>query len=353
MKLAEILGQAAAISLLLRGLRSGRLPHALLFQGPEQVGKGTTARALAAALLCERGGEDSCGECSSCAKAAGGAHPDLLVVRRASKKLRPDELPPMSDPADHDERDVELRPFIRVDQIRELARHAAYAPREAACRVFIIDPADRMNEAAQNALLKTLEEPPGQSFLVLIAARPHLLLPTVRSRCLAVRFPAMAVDELATRLESTGMPASEARARASLSAGRPGRAFSLDLEATLRRREEILGLLEAFSDGDAALAELSDAAGLLAGRGEAELLEGLAILEGLLRDAGRLASGSADPAPGPPGARSSKLADTVGARRLFELVEAVERVRADLRFNLNRTLAAETLLAAIAGGPLP
>jgi len=345
-RLRDLIGQDAARSRLLRALRAGRLPQALLFQGPEHVGKGSAARALGAVLLCPRATEDACGECSSCERCRAGAHPDLLIVRRASKRLRPDELPPMTDPpADEGE---ELRPFIRVDQIRELSRHASYAPREGTRRVFVIDPADRMNEAAQNALLKTLEEPPGETVLVLVASRPHLLLPTVRSRCLAVRFAAMPVRELARALEQRGMSADEATTRASLSGGLPGLALSLDLERARARREAVLGIVEASVRGPRVLARLSDAASVLAGRGEAELLEGLSMLEDVLRDAARAAVGA-----GEVSARHAGVGQALGPERLFAILESVQRLRADLRFNLNRGLVAETLLAALAGGPLP
>jgi hypothetical protein len=186
-----------------------------------------------------------------------------------------------------------------------------------------------------------------------VAARPHLLLPTVLSRCLAVRFATMPVADLAAVLEADGMPAREARARAALAGGRPGRALSLDPEEALHLREEMLALLETFAAGDGALADLPDATAALAGRNEASLLAGLSVLEDLLRDGARLAAGAADDSGDDLSERCAGVGQLLGPQRAFALIEAIERVRADLRFNLNRTLAAETLLVAVAGGPLP
>lgn len=349
--LGEIIGHAAPIELLQRARRSDRLPHALLFQGPESVGKGTVARALAAAMLCEAGGDEACGRCAACTKVSHGTHPDLLIVRRLSRKI--DKGAPMNDAEDGATSD--LSALIRIFQIRELAKHAAFAPREGRCRVFILDPADRMNPEAQNALLKTLEEPPGQSFLILVASRPHLLLSTVRSRCFVVGFAPLPATELASALVGRGIPEDEALARAALAGGRAGRALDLDLEELRRRREQLTAALVSLAGSPEALAGLSKLAASLAGKDVDELGEGLDLLVALLRDAARAASGSpreallhADAAD-----QLTELGHRLGPARAGRLVEAVERLRGQLRFNVNRTLVAESLLAAVAGGPLP
>jgi DNA polymerase III delta prime subunit len=140
------------------------------------VGKGLVARLFAVSLVCTQPGEDGtgCGSCVACRKAAHGNHPDVLVVTRLPKKeTRGDASLDDDDAADDDAptaKGGELRPFIVVQQIRELNQHAAYAPREGRRRVFLIDPADRMNLESQNALLKTLEEPGGQTIILLVAS---------------------------------------------------------------------------------------------------------------------------------------------------------------------------------------
>jgi DNA polymerase-3 subunit delta' len=346
----EVLGQRAAIELLVRMLDSGRIPQALLFQGPEGVGKGSIARSFAAALLCAASRPEACGSCAACRLIEGGAHPDLLLVERLPRKLPAETrggAPPVAS--------RELRSFVLVDQIRELSRVAALAPRQSARRVIVIDPADRMNHEAQNALLKTLEEPPPRCVLILVAARHQLLLPTVRSRCFAVGFGPLRTGELAGLLQARGIPEQEAVARAALAAGRPGRALGLDLEELLARRESVLEALEALTASPpAAAAAVPALAAELAGRDETTLLGGLDLLEALLRDAALSAAGAERRA-----LAHSDLADRlnpIGRKltpsRIALLLPLVERLRHDLRLNLNRALVAETVLAAVAGGPL-
>lgn len=355
----EILGQERARTVIARLLQSGRVPHALLFHGPEGVGKGWIAGLFARSLICGQPGTDggACGTCTDCRRAEHGNHPDVFVVTRLPKKDKRADAPDPADEEDGDEAPAakagELRSFIVVQQIRELNHHATYAPREAARRVFIVDPADRMNAESQNALLKTLEEPGARCVIVLVASRPHLLLPTVRSRCFRIGFGAMRPDELASALLARGMSHAEARARAALASGRPGLALTLDLPALETRRDLILKSLETLSASPQGVAELQAYADRILGETETELLEGLDLAAALFRDAARIASGSpailhADLAP-----RIEKLGRRVGALRAAELAALTDRLRGELRLNVNKTLLVETLLAAVSGGPIP
>jgi DNA polymerase III subunit delta' len=356
----EVLGQDRARALLARLLQSGRLPHAFLFHGPEGVGKGLVARLFANSLICIEPGADGsgCGTCTACRKAAHGNHPDLLLVTRLPKKDKQAAADVDDDDEDADADDApsskgaELRPFIIVQQIRDLNRHASFAPREGKRRVFIVEPADRMHAESQNALLKTLEEPPGQAVIVLVASRPHVLLPTVRSRCFQIGFGAIPPDELARGLVSRGMPADEAKARAALAEGRPGRAMSLDLPALAKRRDQVLAALQALAESPRAAAQLGDYAELLLGESEADLSEGFDLVMALLRDAARIASGRGTILHADLSRRVEALSRSLGAERATELVALVDRVRQDLRLNINKTLACETILAAVAGGPV-
>lgn len=144
-----------------RPVFTGALSHAYIISGPSREDVNALADTLAAALLCEGAApEKPCGSCRSCRKTFRGIHPDVTVVDRAGDKLE-----------------------ITVDQVREVRADAVIMPNEAARKVYIIRNADTMNAAAQNALLKSLEEPPAQAAFVLAAENPSLLLPTVRSRC--------------------------------------------------------------------------------------------------------------------------------------------------------------------------
>lgn len=344
---AGIVGQEGAIALLERLLATRRLPHALLFQGPEAVGKATTGRALAAALICPQSTQH--GEaCDDCRLLAAGNHPDFLLLTRLPRR------PGVEDEAD-DGGDAELKSVITVEQVRELTHLASRSPRRAARRVFLIDPAERMNAEAQNALLKTLEEPAGPTVLLLVTSRPHLLLPTVRSRCVTVRFSALRSQELGRLLSARGVPASEALVRAALSEGRPGAALTLDLEVQRTRRDAVLEAVERLTARPAALAEMARFAESVAGSSEESLAEGLGLLEGIVRDAARSALRPGDPAvihvdvrP-----RIERIGAVLGAPRAAAIVRSIEVVRGQLRFHLNKTLVAESVLAALAGGPLP
>ena len=181
MPFAEIIGQERAVDALRAAIRRGGLHHAYLFAGPEGVGKGMAARLLAQAANCERADGDACGACASCRKIARGVHPDVLVVERERDMARAGRWEPKGGRTPS--RD------IVVDQVRELVdRRLSLRRFEGRRRFVLIDPADAMNPQAQNAILKTLEEPPPETTLVLVSSSADGLLPTVRSRCLRLPF---------------------------------------------------------------------------------------------------------------------------------------------------------------------
>ena len=341
-----ILGHEGPIETLRGQLVADRVPQAMLLQGPEGIGKSMVARAFVAALLCGEREDGSCGDCHSCRLLTHGNHPDLWVVGRAAKGGS------SSRKADTGS---DLSRWIRVDQVRQLAALAPQAPRHGRRRVFLIDPADAMNPEAQNAILKTLEEPASRSVLILLASRPHLLLPTVRSRCTSLALAPMKVPRLVEALRKRGLGAQEAAARAALAGGRQGRAMSLDVEMLSERRDHVLQAIEGLAGDRSSAEQLPRLAADLAGRDEGTLLEGLELLESLLRDAAR-ASLRTDPdslVHGDLAPRLERIGDSLGAQRAALLVESVERLRSQLRFNLNRTLVAESLLAAVAGATPP
>lgn len=215
----DVQHQSRALSIIRRSLASGRLPHALLLEGPSGVGKELAARALAARLLCEADvapDADACGECPACQLVAGGNHPDLHRVHRGLH-------------ADHPDRTIRQSKglFLVVDIVRHfLIEPAANAPTLGRRRVFIVRDAERMNEGAQNALLKTLEEPPGDATLILVSSSADRLLETIRSRCQRVAFaplPSAFVADLLTRDASLDSNAVNQLAR--LAEGRAGEAL--------------------------------------------------------------------------------------------------------------------------------
>jgi DNA polymerase-3 subunit delta' len=169
----EIAGHGHLLELVASAAARGSLPPSLIFAGPEGVGKRRAAIALAQLVNCEKldaTRRDACGQCAACTRIARGVHADVLIV----------------EPGDTGS--------IKVDQVRDAIERTGYRPFEGRRRVIIIDDADAMLGEAQNALLKTLEEPPPASMFVLVTSRPDVLLPTVLSRCQRLRFGRLATN---------------------------------------------------------------------------------------------------------------------------------------------------------------
>jgi DNA polymerase-3 subunit delta' len=207
-------GQPRAVELLRRALGSGRLAHAYAFVGPPGSGRTTTALALAQALLCPQGG---CGRCRSCALVAARQHPDLHVLV---------PTPPETNPKG--------ARAIRIGLIRELERQAALKPAVAERKVFVLDDAERMTGEAPQAFLKTLEEPPARTVLILILPRAGAVPATVLSRCQIVRFqPRQDGRSAADRAEAADMLA-EVRARGVEALFRRAQAFERDRDRAER-----------------------------------------------------------------------------------------------------------------------
>lgn len=189
-----ILGHDDVVDRFRAAVRRGRLASTYLFVGPAGIGKRRFALALAKALLCQQGGGDSlepCGHCESCRLFSAGSHPDLDVV----------SLP-------KDKSTLPLDLFIGDKEHRNqdgLCHRIALRPFLGGRKVAIIDDADYFSQESANCLLKTLEEPPPKSLMILIGTSPSRQLPTIRSRSQVVRFQPLAADTLAELLLSTGV----------------------------------------------------------------------------------------------------------------------------------------------------
>ncbi|MBF6600991.1 MAG: DNA polymerase III subunit [Dehalococcoidia bacterium] len=228
-----VVGQHAAVSALASAVASGRVAHAYLFAGPKHTGKTLAALQFAQALNCTGDGPP-CQRCRQCERVAAGGHADVEVITVGSP----------CDESEHrhsaDERD------IRICQIRRLDRLVTRAPFEGRCRVLIIEPADLMNDAAANALLKTLEEPPPRSVLILSTDREELLLDTLRSRTRRITFTGLpqAAIERALR-DRWDVEPGRAAELARLSMGRLGWAVvALHDARMMEEREEALARAE-------------------------------------------------------------------------------------------------------------
>ncbi|HNR31837.1 MAG TPA: DNA polymerase III subunit delta' [Candidatus Hydrogenedentes bacterium] len=242
MSFDKVLDQTVAVRLLRRLLRRGRVPHGLLFWGPDGVGKRLAAAEMAKAVNCTGGqGDDACDTCLPCRKTEQGNHPDvmyLVPVKRAR--------------------------IINVEAIDSVNEMASLRPYEGARRVFIFEDADRMNAPAQNHFLKTLEEPPGNALFLLVTASPRALLPTIRSRCQQVRFGALRPETVAALLlERRDLPRETAGAIAALSQGQMARALSL---VDSDNRDVVIDITRRLATGDDPLAVSDEFAGFLAAR---------------------------------------------------------------------------------------
>ncbi|MEW6280743.1 MAG: DNA polymerase III subunit delta' [Candidatus Eremiobacterota bacterium] len=178
---------------------------AYLFLGESGLGKERTALWLAARLNCAAPTPDGpCGACPSCRKVFQHNHPDVLVQRREAGKTG-----------------------IGVGDVREGIAAASYRPYEGRCRVWIVSEAELLTDEAQNALLKTLEEPPGSLVVILVSCSEPAMLPTVTSRCRPIRFLPLALPELEAFLLERGVEPERASVLARLAQGRPGKALQL------------------------------------------------------------------------------------------------------------------------------
>lgn len=324
----------------------GRIPNSLLFAGPEGVGKRLFALGLSKMLLCKgANGDEGCGTCSTCSRIGN------IQIPEPSDRTR-DEFRSVFF-SEHPDVGM-LAPYkqaVLVDAIRSLEREAFFMPYEGRSRVFVIDNADRMNDAASNALLKTLEEPARTSYIILVTSRPDALLQTIRSRCQTVRFAPVDAAEVERYLVDTRSFSSEdARLGARLSAGSISRASKLDLGDHRRRRQEMLGLLEnAVLRGD--LAEMlrfgermNDAKNRDGFEGSIEIFEDLVRELWLLRNG----SGVETVANFDIIERLSDLAAGADAAVFAVWLEAIEELRRNFAVNVNRKLATDALFVKMA-----
>jgi DNA polymerase-3 subunit delta' len=249
MNFADIEGHERPLAILKRALANKTLAHAYLFSGETGIGKKMTALALAAAANCSAAnGNGGCGACASCRGVASLTHPDIHVVMPESENER--LLAGWSDKAVEKASDE-----IKIDQIRQAQESLTLTPSGNGKKVLIVDGAETLNAAAQNAFLKTLEEPPGDALIVLITPMPQGLLPTIRSRCQEIKFLPLPRRTLAQALiRRRGLAEEDALFLAALSQGSMGRSLEMDVEQEKAAREGVMTLwsgLRQMGPGDA------------------------------------------------------------------------------------------------------
>jgi DNA polymerase-3 subunit delta' len=332
MPLKEVVGHRRLVALIARSVGRQLLPPSLIFSGPAGVGKRLTAIATAQLLNCTRRvGEapaiDACGVCAVCTRIARGVHSDVIVV----------------EPGDSGS--------IKIEQIRDIVDRAAYRPFEGRCRVVVVDAADALVHAAQNALLKTLEEPPASSLFILVTAQPDMLLPTVRSRCPNLRFGPLPAEDLVAALVRRGRTETEARAVAATADGSLRRALESIAGDLVQGREIAEQVLVRAASTDDPRRRLEGAKDLLtktaSSAGDREQLAvHLRSMGSLLRDAELVATRADAGALANPDLRQTleRLAQAYQGERGLRAFTAVDRALAALDRNANVKIVADWLM---------
>jgi len=196
-----IIGQEKAMDSLKKAIEHDQVAHAYLFEGAEGLGKKAIALKLASALVCNNK-DKPCGKCSSCIKISTGNHPEIKII--------------------------EGEGIIKVDEIREIIKDIQLKPYEGSHKVYIICNAEKMNMQGQNALLKTLEEPPHYATLILITTKANSLLPTIVSRCQTIKLNPISLEDIKSYLiNNKDIDSETAQMLAAFSGGIVGRAVEL------------------------------------------------------------------------------------------------------------------------------
>ncbi len=309
-------------------VKRASLPQSALFAGPEGVGKKTLALGLAARTDCRnRSAGDFCGNCESCAKVAGGNHPDIRLIQATGAS-------------------------IGIETVRQLNREARFRPFQGTFRVFVLDQAEKMTREAANSILKTLEEPAETSRIILTTAFPNQLLPTIRSRCQIFVFRPLTRNQLRSYLEIR-YGAEEAKLRAAFAGGSIGQALQLDLEQALQDRDRVLAVLQQWLS-NASFSRLFEACEEEPMRRDLKsrerVREYLEILRHLAEDLYFLRTGT-----------ESRMVNLDRRDRLLELAESVDldwirdllyhlrEAREDLDRNVQPLFCFETLWLKLAG----
>ncbi len=348
----QLIGNDRVKKLLQRMLAGSRLPGAMLFSGEDGVGKKLFALELAKALNCRSPqGAEGCGVCPACVR-----------ISRINY--------PASDDSDDwkgiiwtDHPDVGMviapRRVLLVEQMRAIEREANYRPFEGNARIFVVEDADKLNEASANALLKVLEEPPHTSHIILLTSRPAWLLPTIRSRCQIIRFSPLAAAEIEHYLTQNKIPgANEARVLARVARGSLSRALDEDLDDFIEQRKAMLQVLEALALSDDRLQLLRSAEQLNEAQYKDEYETRLDVLETLIRDLWLLSLDAHaetivndDVLP-----QLKGMAEGLDSKRPAIWIGQIEEMREQLIVNINRKPATDALfltMAAVSASALP
>ena len=318
MSFKKIKGQNRQIEILINAIKRGTVAHAYLFTGIPGIGKRTTATAMAKALNCKITDGDFCDRCIACKKIEHHTHPDIFWIE------------PEGD-------------YIKVNQIRRMQDQIRYTLYEGKYKVVIFDNVERMNLQSSNCLLKTLEEPPPHTVLILLTSAPYQLLSTIRSRCQRVMFQPLPTELIIEVLrEKQGEKTGELELIASLAGGSLGRALRWTEKGVLKERKELLKKINLLSKD--CVTDIFDLAESL-GEDKEALRENLDLLRLWLRDLLILKETDQPTYLVNEDLKNelSNMAYRLSCSNIFEKVQIVNEAQLALQGNVNPRLAMETM----------
>jgi DNA polymerase-3 subunit delta' len=359
----QFLGNERIVMALRGMLQRDRAPSALLFTGPQGIGKYTLARMFAQAANCERLKDDFCGECDSCLRMAPLADPRPLIkagltergesADAAAVERMPLILEPHPDvwllvPDPVRRLSPVARPMIRVGQLRAVQRAAYFKP-QGRRRIFILDGANTMRWNDADLFLKILEEPPDSATLILLAPTPDSLLQTIRSRCLQFHLAPVPVDEIDAFLKArTDKKPAERKLAAELACGSPGAALELNLEESTRLRRSILRLVDQAVAGGKS-GEIFAMTAQLAKQEKESFENILMLLYSLLTDLLELSQGPKNSFSRNPDlqAELSALGKKIDFEWVLSATQGLDQLESRLRRNISRQLGLDSLLVSL------
>lgn len=323
----NIIGHKQVITQLCLMQQEDRIPHAMLFCGTDGVGKSLVAEALAAAILCHTPAHNqACGHCKTCRALAAGTHPDFFQIQPESE--------------------TKAAPAIRIEAVRKLQEEIARIPLLSERRVVIMQEADKMNEAAANCLLKTIEEPSGQIVFILLTSRPSAVLDTIISRCMRVEFGILQPEELVAILHQHGIEEPLAGKLASIADGSVSKALAMQDEELLNLQAQAFDLASA--TGTLGVEQLLQLAKEMSNHSRERLIQWLGFLAMIYRDLLMLYSGSGLPLYNQSDIdRLSSLLNKYHQQELLQLLQLVQDYQKRLGSNVNTQLCLEGFLIRI------
>ena len=348
----KIIGHNQVKKVFKRLLVSQKVPRSLLFVGEEGVGKRYFALEIAKAMVCQNPNSgEACDNCTACKRSDKFHIPIVEESTKVDDKLK-DKFKKVFF-SEHSDIGivVPLKKNIFVDAIRELETEANFRPYEAKARFFLIDNADKMSDAAANALLKTLEEPPATSHIFLITSRPASLLPTIRSRCQIIRFAPLETNNIEDYLLKTQKFApDDAELSAKLAHGSIGRALAMDIGKFREQRETMLKVLESLSGQKNIAALLKTAEEINDAKNKDNYINFLQILQNLIHDIWvlRLGESAEKIINADVQSKLSRLAGNFESQKLAKWMTEIELLRENLAVNLNKKIATDALFMQMA-----